>query len=153
MSAFRASGFLIDRGLWLDRAEPCPSPASVQNILTFPEETGVSKALQSEPLDTIVDLNAELSILLIVNAYVTLCSTTRSSKMFLYRTHNDTHQRLGFMFFNVLVTRAQSCSWSVGVSFSPSRSVIYYVFVHHPVGILSKQFLQFSLQTHSINFL
>jgi len=92
-------------------------------------------------------------ILLRVNVYVTHCSPTRSSKMFLYRTHNDNHKRLRFMFLNVLVTTAQSCSWSVGVSSSPSRSVICCVFVNHPVGILSKHFLQFSLRIFSRKFL
>jgi hypothetical protein len=103
VSAFRVS-CLLDRGLWIDRADTCPSPVSVQKIQTFPEVTGVLKVLQSEPRWTrsstwFLNFQSPEPILLIVNADDTFCSSTRSSKMFLCRTHNDTHQRLGFMFF------------------------------------------------------
>lgn len=57
-----ASGLFLNMGLWVDRAESCPSPGSVQKILTFPEVTGALKVLQSEPLDTIDDLIPELPI-------------------------------------------------------------------------------------------
>lgn len=58
--SLRTFGLLLDRGLWIDRNPArfgqCPKYS------VFMKVTGVSKVLQSERLDTIVDLIPELPI-------------------------------------------------------------------------------------------